>query len=152
MALYTEPNEVHFARLEARHRWFPAVLEAEYGESDLPEELPETLNWLLKVPLERRYDFEDMECGLAYISPDGGYACTVWDVSGEEDDPWAVFVVDDYGARLLLEYSVLDEDADEATRETALRRAAEEIPIRAESGEFTRSGTALTIPDWLNAN
>jgi len=71
------------------------------------------------------------------------------DVSGEDDIPWAVFVVDDYGARLLPEYSVLDEAATDAERETALRRAAAEIPGRAEAGDFTRGGDALEIPAWL---
>src|SRR5918998_550610 len=113
MPIYTEPDEPEYAYLERRHGWFPRVLEAEYGEQEAPSELPQALNWLLLVPAARRYDFEEVECGLAYVAPDGGYACTVWDVSGEEDDPWAVFVVDDYGARFLPEYSVLEENASE---------------------------------------
>lgn len=149
MPIYTEPEEPEFARLERRHGWFPNVLRAEYGEQDAPGDVPAPLNWLDLVPAARRYDFDEIECGLAYIAPDGVYACTVWDVSGEDDDPWAVFVVDDFGARLLPEYSVLDEDAPDEAREERLRRAAGEIPARAEAGEFTREGTPLEVPDWL---
>jgi hypothetical protein len=149
MPLYTEPAEPEFARLEARHGWFPRVLLAEYGEIDPPSEIPEALNWLLLLPAARRYDFEDVECGLAYVAPDGGYACTVWDVSGEEDDPWAVFVVDEQGARLLPEYSIFAEEATEAERAERLRRAADELPDRLEAGEFRRGGAAIVIPAWL---
>ena len=149
MPLFTEPSEPEFARLEARHGWFPRVLLAEYGEIDAPGEIPEGLNWLLLLPAARRYDFEDAECGLACVSPDGGYACTVWDVSGEENDPWAVFVVDDFGARLLPEYSILDEETTDAEREDRLRRAADELPDRLEAGEFRRGGAAIVVPAWL---
>ena len=61
------------------------------------------------------------------------------------------FVVDEYGARLLPEYSILDEDASDTEREDALRRAAEEIPDRAERGDFTRTGTPVVVPVWLRA-
>ena len=149
MPIYTESEEPEFARLERRHGWFPRVMLAEYGEAEPPEEIPEALNWLLLVPSARRYDFEDVECGLAYVSNGGGYACTVWDVSGEEDDPWAVLVVDDYGARLLPEYSIFDEDAAEEERAAVLRRAGDELPDRLEAGELDRSGTPLHIPPWL---
>lgn len=149
MPVFTEPDEPEFARLEARHRWFPRVLPIEYGEIDAPGEIPEGLNWLLPLPAARRYDFEDVECGLAYVAPDDGYACTVWDVSGEQDDPWAVFVVDDFGARLLPEYSIFDEEATDAERAARLRRAADEIPGRLEAGEFRRGGAAIVLPDWL---
>ena len=149
--IYTEPSEPEFARPEQRHGWFLAVLRAEYGEGDLPEgeDIPAPLNWLLQVPLPRRYDFEDVECGMVYVSPGRDYACTVWDVSGEDDEPWAVFVVDDFGARLLPEYSLFDEEATEEQRTAVLRRAADEVPGRAEAGEFTRTGTPAEIPGWL---
>ncbi len=150
MPIYTEPTEAEFARWEQRHGWFPTVLLAEYGEmEDAADEVPDALNWLLLAPLSRRYDFEDVECGLVYVSPDGRYACTFWDVSGPEDDPWAVFVVDSQGARLLSEYSLFDEDATEEQRAATLRRGADEIPARAEAGEFIRHGPPVTIPDWL---
>ena len=149
MPVYTDTNHLEFERWERRHGWFPRVLEAEYGEIPAPEEIPAAINWPLLLPAARRYDFEDVECGLVHVSETGGYACTVWDVSGEEDEPWAVFVVDDYGARLLPEYSLLDEDLSEQEREAALRRAADEIPVRAETGEFARTGTPLAIPRWL---
>lgn len=149
MPVLTEPDEPEFARLEARHGWFARVLLVEYGESDAPSEIPGALNWLDLVPAARRYDFEDAECGLAYQSPDGAYSATVWDASGEEDDPWAVFLVDDFGARLLSEYSLLDEAMPDADREERLRRAAEDLPDRLEAGEFDRSGMAIVIPAWL---
>lgn len=154
MPIYTEITEPEFAHWERQHRWFAQVLAAEYGElAHMQEETPADLNWLEVLPLARRYDFEDVECGMAYVSPEGGYACTVWDVSGPDDDPWAVFVVDDYGARLLPEYSLLDDEEEmtEDERAATLARAAEEIPERAEAGEFVRSGTPLTIPDWLQS-
>ena len=153
MPIYTEPEEPEFARMEARHRWFGNVLLAEYGElvgAPEDEDVPESLNWLLQVPLERRYDFEEAECGLAYVAADGGYACTIWDVTGEEDDPWAVFVVDDFGARLLPEYTIFDEEATTEQRDAVLRRAADETAGRAENGDFTRTAAALlAVPEWL---
>jgi hypothetical protein len=153
MPIFTESEDAEFAALEERDSWFVAVLLAEYGELEgVPPdvEVPAELNWLAQVPLVRRYDFEDAECGLAFVSADGVYRCTVWDVTGEEDDPWAVFVVDEFGARLLPEYSVFDEDADEEEREAILRRASEEAPDRLVRGEFTRAGAPVEIPQWLN--
>jgi len=152
MPIYTEPDEPEFARLEARHRWFWNVLLADYGELEAaPDagEAPESLNWLLLVPPDRRYDFDEAECGLAYVSPDGSYACTIWDATGEEDDPWAVFLIDDYGPRLLPEYSVFGEDTSVEAREAILKRAADEVPERAERGDFTRTGEAIVVPEWL---
>jgi hypothetical protein len=152
MPLFTEIEEPEFAAAEARHRWFPNVMLADYGElSAAPEdtEVPDALNWLLMVPPERRYDFEDAECSLVYVSPDGSYTATLWDATGEDDDPWAVFWVDDFGPRLLTEYSLFDEEASEEEQESVLRRAAEEIPEKAERGEFTRTGEPIEIPDWL---
>ena len=95
MPLYTEPNEPEFAESEARHAWFAAVLLHEYGEqggAPAETETPAALNWLEQVPLARRYDFDDAECGLVFLADDGsGYRCTIWDVTGADDDPWAVF-------------------------------------------------------------
>lgn len=157
MPLYTEPDEPEFVRLETQHRWFYGVLLADYGEIDgAPTPLPEppaALNWLAHVPPARRLDFEDVECNLAFVD-DGatGYECTVWDATGENDDPWAVFVADDRGPRLLPEYSVFDEEASEAEREDALARAASELPERLLQGEFTRALSPLPeVPDWLQA-
>ncbi|MBC7806066.1 MAG: hypothetical protein H7145_07930, partial [Akkermansiaceae bacterium] len=79
------------------------------------------------------------------------YTATIWDASGEDDLPWAVLLVDDYGVRLLPEYSVFDEDADEETLEAALAKGASELPTRLESGEFDRTGEPLAIPEWLLA-
>lgn len=152
MPFFTEIEEPEFDAAEARYRWFPNVLLADYGElSGAPEdtEIPELLNWLLLVPPDLRYDFEDVECSLVYVSPDGSYTGTVWDVSGEEDYPWSVFWVDDLGPRLLSEYSLLDEAMTEEAQEAVFRRAADEIPEKAERGDFTRSGEPVLIPDWL---
>ena len=151
MPVYNDPGDPPFARTEERDRWFPNVLLAEYGELDVPGDVPAALNWLEPLPPARRYDFEEAECGAVYVSPGGDYACSVWDVSGENDDPWAVFVVDPFGARWLPEYSVLDEDAPDAAREAILKRAVDELPDRLEAGQFTRTGTPVSIPDWLLA-
>jgi hypothetical protein len=152
MPIFTEPEEPEFASLEARDSWFVSVMLAEYGElegvaSDI--EMPAELDWLLATPLARRYDFEEAECGLAFYADDSDYCCTVWDVTGDGDDPWAVFLVDIYGARLLSEYSLFDEEATDEERDEVLGRAAIEIPARAERGELFRSGTPVTIPEWL---
>ena len=153
MPTYVDPSDPPFVEIERRDRWFPHVLLAEYGEGIAPdEEIPDALNWLLQIPAARRYDFEEAECGMAYVSGDGGYACSVWDVSGENDDPWAVFVVDLLGARLLPDFSILDEEADAETRAAVLRRAADAIPDAAVRGEYTRTGTPLVIPSWLLAD
>ena len=154
MPLFTEIEEPEFAAAEARFRWFLNVLLADYGElSAAPEnfEIPEPLNWLQTVPPETRYDFEDVECSLVYVSPDGSYTGSIWDVSGEESYPWAVFWVDDLGPRLLTDYSLLAEEMTEEEQEAVFRRAADEIPEKAERGDFTRSGEPIVIPDWLMA-
>jgi hypothetical protein len=152
MPLFTEAEEPEFAAAEARYKWFLNIMLADYGElSAMPEdtEVPDTLNWLLMVPPDQRYDFEEAECSLVYVSPDGSYTGTLWDATGEEDIPWAVFWVDDFGPRLLPDYSLFDEEATEEEKEAVLRRAAEEIPEKAERGEFTRAGKTIYIPDWL---
>ncbi len=152
MPLFTEIEEPEFAAAEARHRWFPNVMLADYGElSAAPEdtEVPDALNWLLMVPSDRRYDFEEAECSLVYVSSDGSYIATLWDVTGEEDEPWAVFWVDDFGPRLLTGYSLFAEETTEEEQEAVLGRAAEEIPEKAERGDFTRGGEAIPIPEWL---
>lgn len=147
MPLHTE-TEPAFTRLETRHSWFARVLEVEYGEAPAPGEVPPAFNWLLLLPLTYRYDFDEVECSLAYTSPNG-YACTVWEASGEDDLPWAVFVVDDAGTRFLPEYSVLDENADEQALNDALKRGADELPRRLEAGEFDRDRPPLVLPTWL---
>jgi hypothetical protein len=153
MPTYVDPSEPVFAEIERRDRWFPNVLLAEYGELAEGSEIPNALNWLNEVPVARRYDFEDVECGMVYVSEDGGYACSVWDVSGADDDPWAVFVVDPLGARLLPAFSILDEkQMDEEQRTGLLKKAADAIPDAAVRGEFTRTGEPLVIPDWLLAD
>ena len=101
------------------------------------------------LPEDPRYDLESVECSIAYENDATGYAATVWDASGEDDLPWAVVLVDDFGARLLSEYSLLDEDADEETLEALLAKAAVELPKRLLAGEFDREGTPLEIPEWL---
>lgn len=145
MILYDDPENPQFAALEQRHAWFPRVLEIEYGEADAPEPVPTALDWLSQIDEKLRYDFADIECSLAMV--DGAYACTVWDVSGEDDYPWAVFVVDDFGARLLPEYSVLTDepDDDDDALEAALARATAEVPTR----RFARTGSPVAIPAWL---
>jgi len=154
MRFYEDPADPTFAQLEERFRWFPAVLEAEYGERTAPEGaggIPAALDWMNDLSPEARYSFDELECSLAFNDPESGYVCTVWDVSGEDDLPWAVYLVDDYGARLLPEYSVLDNDVGDETLDAALQRAAEELPERLAAGEFTRTGNAPTVPDWLLA-
>lgn len=152
MPTYVDPSESAFAEIERRDRWFPNVLLAEYGELADGDEIPDALNWLKQIPAARRYDFEDVECGMVYVSEDNGYACSVWDVSGEDDDPWAVFVVDALGARLLPAFSILDEDRADQERAALLKKAADAIPDAAIRGEFTRTGELLVIPDWLLAD
>lgn len=152
MPTFNDPAEPEFAQIEKRDRWFANVLLFEYGElASAPgdADVPTALNWLLDVPGERRYDFEDAECGMVYVSDDGAYACSIWDVSGEHDDPWAVFVVDPFGARLLPEFSVLDERSEDRQRETVLKTAADAIPDQAVAGAFIRTGTPVAIPNWL---
>lgn len=136
------PGEPEFELVEARHEWMESVLLAEYGEQEGMSEadsIPDVLNWFDLIPADRRYDFETVECSMVYQSPSGDYACSLWDATGENDDPWAVFVVDDYGPRFLPEYSLMDEDADETARDAVLARAQNEIPDRAEAGEWTRT-------------
>lgn len=148
MPLYT-PDDPEFASLEARHRWFDAVLQAECGELLGDEDgAPAALNWLDLVPPSRALDLVECECSLAYVG-DSGYACTIWDATGEEDEPWAVFVVDDAGPRWLSEYSLFDEDADEAALEATLEKASAELPARLEAGDFDRPAPPVPIPDWL---
>jgi len=154
MPLYDDPeNEPGFARLAERHRWFPAVLEAEYGERETPEgeAVPPALDWMSDLSVEARYSFDEVECSLAYEDLKAGYACTIWDASGEDDRPWGVYVVDDFGPRLLPEYSVLDNEADDDALNDALQRAAEQLPDRLLAGEFTRTGEPAAVPEWLLA-
>src|SRR5689334_7154979 len=149
MPLYTEPDEPEFAELEERFRWFENVIAFEYGEREAEGEIPAALNWLFLLPEDLQFSLADVECSLAYRNEATGYSCTIWDVSGEDDLPWAVFLADDYGARLLREYSVLTEEAEPAMLEEALRRAADEIPNRVLHGEFDRTGVPVPVPGWL---
>lgn len=148
--LYT-PDEPEFSDFEARHRWFEHVLMAAWDEIELEEAIPGPLDWLGLLPPGRELDIEEAECSLAYVS-ESGYIATLWDTSGVEDDlPWAVFLVDDFGVRFLSEYSLFDEEDGPAAGalEAILARAAEELPVRLEAGEFDRTGTAVRIPDCL---
>ena len=151
MAIYDESDGDTFAALEERFAWVPNVLAVEYGEWETDNDVPPALNWLELIPQDPRLDFEDVECSLVYANDATGYVATVWDASGEDDFPWAVLLADDYGVRLLSEYSVLDEDADDETLEAALAKAAAELPARLDAGEFDRTGDPAVIPDWLLA-
>jgi len=152
MPLYTEPDEPEFAEMAERFRWFEKVIALEYGEWEAGgEEIPAGLNWLLLLPEDLQFSLADVECSLAYRNEATGYACTIWDASGEDDLPWAVFLADDYGARLLLEYSVLSEEAGREVLEETLRRAADVLPDRLLRGEFDRTGVPVAVPDWMNA-
>lgn len=151
MPIYDQPDDAPLLEAYARTRWFEAVLEFEYGEREAGEEIPDTLNWLKDLPVDLQFGLDEAECSLAYVAPDGIYRAALWEVTGEDDRPWLVYLVDDYGARLLNEYSVLDEDADDETLEATLQRTAEELPERLERGDFHRSGDPAAIPDWLAA-
>lgn len=145
------PDDPEFAALEARFRWFEHVLLASWNEIETPDTLPDTLHWLGLLPDGSELDIEDVECSLAYQS-DSGYTATVWDASGVEDDlPWAVFLVDDLGARFLPEYSLFDgeDELPESALEDVLAKAERELPDRLLAGEFDRSGEPLPIPGWL---
>ena len=103
-----------------------------------------------ELPDDVRYSFDEVECSLGFEDGAAGYACTIWDVSGEDDLPWAVYVVDDFGARLLPEYSTLSQDAEPSALDAALQRATDELPPRLLAGEFTRTeGAPLEIPTHL---
>lgn len=146
------PDEPEFETVEKRHSWFEAVLLAEFGEQEGmadEDDIPAELNWLFQIPSARRYDIETAECSMVYQSPSGDYACSIWDATGEDDEPWAVFVVDDAGARFLHEYSVMEPDTGDAGRDAVLQAAQNEIPDRAEAGEWNRTSPALAIPDAL---
>jgi len=149
-ALYDDPDDPNLDRLARRFAWFAAVLEVDYGERDAEQDVPADLNWLAEFPVDIRYSFDEVECSLGFEDGAAGYACTIWDVSGEDDLPWAVYVVDDFGARLLPEYSTLSQDAEPSALDAALQRATDELPPRLLAGEFTRTeGTPLDIPPHL---
>ena len=148
MPLYDETDEP-FVPIEAHFVWVPNVLAVEYGELEPFEPIPAALDWPQLLPEDPRYDFDALECSLAYKNPKTGYIATIWDASGADDLPWAVLLADDFGVRLLAEYSVLDETAEESALESALSRAADELPNRLLSGEFDRTGEAVAVPEWL---
>ncbi|MFM7320740.1 MAG: hypothetical protein ACKO5K_04350 [Armatimonadota bacterium] len=151
MPLHT-PEDPEFAALEARHAWFDAVLQAECGEIEGDDDgAPDPLNWLKLLPAARSLDVFETECSLAWVAP-GGRVCTVWDATGDEDDPlWAVFVVDDSGVRWLPEYSVLDPEADEAELDRVLATATRELPDRLAAGQFDRDLPPYVVPEWLSS-
>jgi hypothetical protein len=149
MSLHDDPDDPALATAYEETRWFEHVLEAEYGERDVPEAVPAALNWLALLPADLQLGLDEAECSLAYVSETTGYHCALWEVSGEDDRPWLAFLVDDYGARLLPEYSVLDEDADDETLDLALAKASSELPDRLTAGEFDRVGNPVIVPAWL---
>lgn len=149
MALYQDPEDDELAAAYERTRWFEAVLEAEYGERQEEGEIPPALNWFALLPLELHLGLDEVECSLAYESETTGYRCAVWDVTGQDDRPWLTFLADDFGVRFLSEYSVSDEDAEDAELDAVLGRAAAELPERLASGEFDRTGEPVTVPEWL---
>jgi hypothetical protein len=51
--------------------------------------------------------------------------------------------------RVLQEYSIFDESADDGRVEAVLGRAAIEIPERLEKGDFDRIGEPAVIPEYL---
>lgn len=145
--IYT-PEDAEFDTLAARSLWFENVLLAEWGEVEPETEIPTALDWLSLLPAGRRLDIEEVDCSLAFVD-DSGYVATIWDATGVEDDPWAVFLVDDCGARLLSEYSLFDEEPMDGALDVLLARAAEELPERLESGELSRAELPVPIPEWL---
>jgi hypothetical protein len=149
MPLYDDPDAPALQEAYARTRWFESVLEAEYGEREAEGEIPTALNWLTELPVDLQFGLDEAECSLAYVAADSPYRAAIWEVTGEDDRPWLVFLVDDYGARLLPDFSLTDEEADDETLDALLQRTAEELPARLESGTFNRSGEPLVIPKWL---
>ena len=145
------PDDPEFAALESRHRWFEHVLLASWNEIEVPDETPVELDWPTVLPPGSEFDIEEVECSLAYVSS-SGYTATIWDASGVEDDlPWAVFLVDDFGARLLMEYSLFEgeEEVPATALEEVLALAERELPDRLLSGELDRSLEPVIIPAWL---
>jgi hypothetical protein len=154
------PEDPEFSLYESRHLWFLGVLLAECGElAAMPEDAqtPPALDWLAQLPVSCRYEMEEAECSLAYVS-ELGYVATVWDAIGggdlddlesTEETFWAVFIVDDAGARLLAEYSILDEEMHSETREVLLQKTRDELPDRLIAGDFTRPITPVSVPEYL---
>lgn len=143
MPLY-DPTDEAFDALAERFRWFEDVIAVEYGEDETDAKIPDALNWLRLVPLEFQLGLADVECSLVYQNPATDYLCSIWDVTGEDDLPWIVFLADDFGPRLLSEYSLLAEEAEPDALNALLDRAAEELPERLLRGEFDRAGAAVS--------
>src|SRR5688572_2228371 len=122
MALHHDPEDGELAAAYERTRWFEAILEVEYGEREEEGEIPSALNWFDLVPSTLQLDLDEAECSLAFESETSGYRCALWEATGVEDRPWLTFLVDDFGVRLLKEYSLLDEDADDAELDAVLGR------------------------------
>jgi hypothetical protein len=156
------PEDPEFAAYESHHLWFLGILLAECGElAAMPEdaETPKELDWLAQLPADCRYEIEEAECALVYVSP-SGYTATLWDATGGEDLDmdvidrmetfWAVFLVDDAGPRLLSDYSILDENITDSEREALLKRTQDELPDRLLAGEFDREITSpIPVPEYL---
>jgi hypothetical protein len=145
------PDDPEFDSYEVRHRWFEHVLLATWNEIVVEGEVPITLDWLAVLPPGTDLDIEEVECSLVYVG-ENGYMATVWDASGVEDDlPWAVYLVDDYGARFLPEYSLFEgeEELPSDALEQVLALAEKELPDRLLAGEFDRELEPLAIPEWL---
>ncbi|GAB4459717.1 MAG: hypothetical protein OHK0029_22650 [Armatimonadaceae bacterium] len=149
MPIHDDPDDPVLAAACERTRWFEAVLEVEYGEREANEAVPPALNWLSLLPPVLQLGLDDAECSLAYTSDTTGYRCVVWEVTGEDDRPWIVFLVDDFGVRLLNEYSALDEEISDNDLDVILARAANDLPDRLLRGEFDRAGDPLPIPSFL---
>ena len=148
MPLYT-PDDSEFAALAERHAWFDTVLAASCGELLGDHDPPAPLDWTALLPPALALEFTGADCSLAYVH--GSYTLTVWDATGEGDAPWALFLADDAGVRLLPEYSVLDPDAPDSVFDATLARAAGELPGRLLAGELDRNLPAVEIPDWLKS-
>ena len=148
MKIYT-PGDREFEALIAVHAWFDHVLRAERGEILGDENgAPDNLNWLRQLPVDLELEIEETDGSLVGVAEDGSVT-SIWEAYGPDDLPWCVFVVDQCGARLLPEYSVLDLDATDGPLDVILATGANEIPARYLEGDFLRTGDAVEIPDWV---
>ncbi|MDX1934852.1 MAG: hypothetical protein SFU56_19820 [Capsulimonadales bacterium] len=150
MPLYT-PEDAGFEEIAERHLWFANVLAFEYGEAVADDAtVPDALNWIRLLPVDLQLGLDEADCSLAYVG-ENGYVGTIWDVTGPDDLPWAVFLADDLGPRLLTEFSLLTEEATDDALQTVLQAAAETIPARLLAGEYDRHGEPVPIPEFLRS-